>query len=228
MKNFAKNIKQNNPEGLTKNTKTVSQFTWEIIPTSTPLFKRKCSKCKSSNLYYSSDKFRLNSQKRSIDVWLIYKCVKCDNTCNITILSRTRPELIDRELYQKFSDNDEETAWIYAFDAETIRRNSMELDCSNIEYDIVREDIALEDMIVMDADLIEFEIKAAFNLDLRLTHVIRKCFDISLNQLEKMLEAGVITVLPLGPVKKSKVKDGITVIIHREKLKKHLEKENVK
>lgn len=161
-------------------------------------------------------------------MWLIYKCVKCDNTCNITILSRTRPELIDRELYRKFSDNDEETAWIYAFDAETIRRNSMELDYSNIEYDIVREDIALEDMIVMDADLIEFEIKAAFNLDLRLTHVIRKCFDVSLNQLEKMLEAGVITVLPLGPVKKSKVKDGITVIIHREKLKKHLGKEDVK
>ncbi|WP_165026237.1 DUF1062 domain-containing protein [Dysgonomonas sp. ZJ279] len=228
MKNFAKNIKQNNPEGLTKNTKTVSQFTWEIIPTSTPLFKRKCSKCKSSNLYYSSDKFRLNSQKRSIDVWLIYKCVKCDNTCNITILSRTRPELIDRELYRKFSDNDEETAWIYAFDAETIRRNSMELDYSNIEYDIVREDVTLKDMIVMDVDLIEFEIKATFNLNLRLTHVIRKCFDISLNQLEKMLEAGVITVLPLGPVKKSKVKDGITVIIHREKLKKYLEKEDVK
>lgn len=224
MKNSAKNIKHNNPEGLIGNKKTVKQYTWEIIPASTPLFKKRCSECSSSNLYYCSDKFRLNSQKKSIDIWLIYKCVKCDNTCNITILSRTRPELIDKELYRRFSMNDEETAWKYAFDAETIRKNNMELDYSNIEYNIIHENISFEDILNMEEELIEFKVKASLNLNLKLTSVIRECFDISLNQMEKMLSAGVIHILPLAPVNKCKVKDGTTVTIHCKKLKAYMEK----
>ena len=112
-------------------------YVWEITPKNIPLLKRKCSKCGNSNLYYCSNKFRLNSQKRSIDVWLIYKCVNCDNTCNVIILSRTKPELINKALYHKFCHNDKATARQYAFDPETIRKNSMDLDYSNMEYDIV-------------------------------------------------------------------------------------------
>lgn len=225
MENSEKDIKQTNSEELKTNKKVVKNFTWDVIPTTTPLFKKKCSKCRSSNLYYCSNKFRLNSQKKSIDVWLIYRCVKCDNTCNITILSRTKPELIDKELFQKFSMNDENTAWQYAFDPETIRKNSMELDYSNIEYDIIHEGITLEDILNIEGDLVEFEIKTSLNLNLKLTSVIRRCFDISLNQLEKMLSGGVITILPLGSVNKCKVKDGITVIVHKGKLKAYFNKQ---
>lgn len=225
MENSEKDIKQTNSKELKTNKKAVKNFTWEVRPTSTPLFKRKCSKCRSSNLYYCSNKFRLNSQKKSIDVWLIYRCVKCDNTCNMTILSRTKPELINKELFQKFSMNDENTAWQYAFDPETIRKNSMELDYSNIEYEIIHEDIMLEDISNMEEELIEFEIKANINLNLKLTSVIRRCFTISLNQLEKLLSADVITILPLGSVNKCKVKDGIVVTVHRARLKAYFEKQ---
>lgn len=228
MENFIKNSKQNNSEELIKDKTTIKRFTWEVIPTSTPLFKRKCSKCRSSNLYYCSNKFRLNSQKKSIDVWLIYRCIKCDNTCNMTILSHTKPELIDKELYQKFMMNDENTAWKYAFDTETIRKNSMEPDYSNIEYDIIHEDITLEDILKMDKDLIEFEIKTNFNLNLKLTSVIRECLNISLNQLGKMLSAGVIIIPPLISVNKCRVKEGIIVTIHREKLNIYMSIENIK
>lgn len=228
MENFIKNSKQNNSEELIKDKTTIKRYTWEVIPTSTPLLKRKCSKCRSSNLYYCSNKFRLNSQKKSIDVWLIYRCIKCDNTCNMTILSRTKPELIDKELYQKFMMNDENTAWKYAFETETIQKNSMEPDYSNIEYDIIHEDITLEDILKMDKDLIEFEIKTNFNLNLKLTSVIRECLNISLNQLGKMLSAGVITISPLISVNKCRIKEGIIVTIHREKLKIYLSIENIK
>ena len=40
----------------------------------------------------------MNAQKRNIDVWLIYRCVECDSTYNLTILSRTKPELIKKDL----------------------------------------------------------------------------------------------------------------------------------
>ncbi|SHE41523.1 DUF1062 domain-containing protein [Pedobacter caeni] len=200
----------------------VKKFTWEVTPVNTPLYKKKCSKCRNSKLYYCSNKFRLNSQKKNIDVWLIYRCVNCDDTTNITILSRTKPGLIDKDLFRKFSDNDEETAWKYVFDADTIRRNRMEFDYSNVEYTIIHDHTTLQDIGNMTEDLIEFEVKSSFNLDLKLSHVIRKGFDISLNQLEKMLGAGVITVMPLCVLKKCKVKNGITVIVHPEKLKVYL------
>lgn len=222
MKNKEKNIKQNISIESTINLTTVKRITWEITPDSTPLFKKKCGKCRSSNLYYCSNKFRLNSQKKMIDVWLIYKCLKCDNTCNITILSRTRPELINKDLYQNFMKNDEETAEYYAFDLQTAKKNNMELDHSHITYSIVPENTTFEDILKIEEDRIEFEIKSSFNLDLKLTSLIRQCFNISLNQLDKILMAGIITIQPLCSLKKAKVKNGITITVHRNKLYSYL------
>jgi len=202
---------------------TIKRFTWEVIPTDTPLLKRKCNKCKNSDHYYNSDKFRLNSQKKYIDVWLIYRCVNCDNTYNITILSRTKPDLIDKELFRRFSMNDEETAQKYANDLQTIRRNNMELDYSHIEYDIIRENVILTDILSLDENIVEFEIKAKTELNLKLTAVIRKCLNISLNQLEKMLSYGVIIIHPSGPVRKLRVSDGIVISVRKNRLKAYME-----
>ncbi|WP_029906262.1 DUF1062 domain-containing protein [Prevotella sp. 10(H)] len=196
---------------------TTKHFVWTVIPAGTPLYKKKCTKCKSSDYYYSSDRFRMNSQKRTIDVWLIYKCQICDNTCNITILSRTKPELIDRELYRKFSMNDEETAWKYAFDMDIIRKNKMEADYDNIEFDIVGDNISLEDIANMEENFIEFEIRAAYHLNIKLLSVIRKGLNISSGRLKKMLEAGSIKV-PMDNIKKYKIGKGTSFTICRKNL----------
>ena len=66
----------------------------------------------------------MNAQKKNIDVWLIYRCVKCDNTCNMTLLSRTKPDLIDKKLFHSFSMNDREVAWQYAFSAGVDRKST--------------------------------------------------------------------------------------------------------
>ena len=77
-------------------------FTWEIRVKNCPLLIKKCSHC-DSDRFYCSDKFRMNAQKKNIDVWLIYRCVKCDNTCNMTLLLRTKHDLIDKKLMPSFS-----------------------------------------------------------------------------------------------------------------------------
>lgn len=206
--------------------KTRKTLRWNVEPSTTPLYKRKCNRCKCSTLYYCSDKFRVNAQKKSLDVWLIYKCEKCDNTSNIDIMSRTNPQSIDKELYDKFLSNDVETAWKYAFDREIINRNKIEADFSNIEYNITGDILTLEEISEQEEELIEFEIGVQYNLDLKLTYVIRKSLNISLTQLEEMLSAGVISVFPLGPVKKCKLQNGIKVIVNRDKLKAYLVKKD--
>lgn len=201
----------------------IKYYTWEVIPTNTPLLKKKCSKCKCNSHFYCSNKFRLNSQKRYIDVWLIYKCVKCDETYNLPIFSRTKPDLIDKNLFQRFSENDEIAAWQYAFDTDILSKSNFEADYSHIDYDIIYEKVSLDEMLEIEEEMLIFEIKAKFYLHLKLTSVIRECLGISLSQLDRMMQAGVISILPLGKLKKMKVKDGVKVVVYRNKLKRNLE-----
>ena len=207
--------------------KTKKTFKWNVRPSTTPLYKRKCNKCNRIMPYYCSEKFRINSQRKTLDVWMIYKCEKCDTTSNIEILSRVNPQFIDKEKYDKFQCNDVETAWKYAFDPEIIKSNKIEADYSNIEYDITGDILSLEEIANQFENLIEFEIGVQYHLNLKLTYIIRQAFNISLSQLEQMLSLGVIQVLPLGQVKKRKLKDKVKLIVNSDKLKIFLAKQSV-
>ncbi|MCC8147259.1 MAG: DUF1062 domain-containing protein, partial [Bacteroidales bacterium] len=115
------------------------EILWEVLPTEAPLYVKKCSKCKVSKHFYCSGKFRMNNQKKNSDVWLIYKCTECDNTFNITILSRVKPHLMDSSLYEKFINNDFDTALTYSLDREIINKNQIQIDYESVKYDIKDE-----------------------------------------------------------------------------------------
>jgi len=200
--------------------KTVQYYTWEIIPTNTPVLIKKCSKCNCQTYFNCSDRFRLNSQKKSMDVWLIYNCKNCSTSYNLTILSRVNPNTLDRKLFQKFNDNDETLAWQYAFDLDILQKNKVEIDYSNVEYDIIRQHESLFAMSNTSSDLIQFEIRNSYSVSLKLNHVIKVCLDISNSQLESMLSTGILTLYPIGTALKHKAKDEMKIVIHCEKLKK--------
>ena len=178
-------------------------ITWEVKVNNTPLLIKKCSHC-DSDRFYCSDKFRMNAQKKNIDVWLIYRCVKCDNTCNLTLLSRSKPDLIDKTLFHSFSMNDKDTAWKYAFSTEIIPNTS------------------LEDLLNLSNEVIKIHIKCKFEFDLKLSSLIRRCFSLSANQVKRMFEDGIITITSNKPPQKHKVKDGDMILIQREGLSKSI------
>lgn len=196
-----------------------TEYILEIKVKNTPVLKRKCNHC-NGNRFYCSNKFRMNSQKKSIDVWLIYKCIECDSTYNLTILSRSKPELIKKDLFRKFSENDEATAWQYAFSSEIGKKNSVELDYSSIEYEILHDNISIDDILNNDNESITFKIRSHFDFGLKLSSIIRLCLGLSANQLMQMIEAKVIYTPENYILKKHKVKNGDIVLISREKLQK--------
>lgn len=149
-------------------------FTWEIKVKNTPLLIKKCSHCESDR-FYCSDKFRMNAQKKNIDVWLIYRCVKCDNTCNITLLSRTKPDLIDKKLFHSFSMNDREVAWQYAFSAGMASKNKLQIDYDSVEYEVI-SNISFEDIMNMNNEIISIWIECDLELNLKLLSLIKRCF----------------------------------------------------
>lgn len=193
-------------------------ITWEVKVKNTPLLIKKCSHC-DSDRFYCSDKFRMNAQKKNIDVWLIYRCVKCDNTCNLTLLSRSKPDLIDKTLFHSFSMNDKDAAWKYAFSTEMERKNNLRLDYGSVEYE-VGPDTSLEDLLNLSNEVIKIHIKCEFEFDLKLSSLIRRCFSLSANQVKRMFEDGIITISGNKPPQKHKVKDGDMILIQREKLRK--------
>lgn len=195
-------------------------ITWEVKVKNTPLLIKKCSHC-DNDRFYCSDKFRMNAQKKNIDVWLIYRCVKCDNTCNLTLLSRSKPDLIDKTLFHSFSMNDKDTAWKYAFSTEMERKNNLRLDYGSVEYEVI-PNTSLEDLLNLSNEVIKIHIKYEFEFDLKLSSLIRRCFSLSANQVKCMFEDGIITISGNKPPQKHKVKDGDMILIQREGLSKSI------
>lgn len=193
-------------------------ITWEISVKSTPLLIKKCSHC-SSTRFYCSDKFRMNAQKRNLDVWLIYRCVQCDNTRNLTILSRSKPELIDKSLFHSFSMNDRATAWHYAFSAELERKNNLKRDDSSVEYEIISSHF-LEEMLALPDESLHIQIKCPHEFNLKLSSLIRKYFSLSANRVKRLIEEGSISTSAEKVSLKQKVRDGDVFQIHRELLAK--------
>jgi hypothetical protein len=195
-------------------------ITWEVKVKNTPLLIKKCSHC-DSDRFYCSDKFRMNAQKKNIDVWLIYRCVKCDNTCNLTLLSRSKPDLIDKTLFHSFSMNDKDTAWKYAFSTEMERKNNLRLDYDSVEYEVI-PNTSLEDLLNLSNEVIKIHIKCELEFDLKLSSLIRRRFSLSANQVKRMFEDGIITISSNKPPQKHKVKDGDMILIQREGLSKSI------
>src|SRR5262245_25452138 len=102
-----------------------ADLVWRVVPIEPPLVVKDCTKCSRRSRFSSSGKFRVNAQQRSLDVWLIYKCVTCESTWNCRIMRRVAPTSIEPELYARFLRNDSDAVRRYAFDLELLKRNGV-------------------------------------------------------------------------------------------------------
>ncbi|REC45481.1 DUF1062 domain-containing protein [Chryseobacterium pennipullorum] len=193
------------------------EYIWEVKAKNTPLIKKKCNHCDSSR-FYSSDKFRLNAQKKNIDIWLIYRCVKCKNTFNMTLFSRTRAESIPKDLFGRMLENDRETAWKYAFCHEIKRKNHVEADPDSVAYEIGYP--LIEEIMNSDGDIISFTIQYPFDFGIRISSVIRMCLHLSASRFDRLMEADAIEYQGKLLHKKQKIKDGDTLMIKKDALAK--------
>jgi len=198
---------------------TIKQISWDIFPLEAPLYSKKCNKCRAGNHFYCSNRFRVNSQKKNCDVWLIYKCTECDSTFNITIFSRINPHLIDKDMYGKFMNNDPAMALRMAFDQGVINRNRVQVEYESVVYEVkASPEMSLPEMSVAEEDLIEISVSYPINLNLRLSRVLRDRLGVSLNTLSGMVEQGIIRIDGMENIRKDRVKDGMRIWIDRRLL----------
>jgi hypothetical protein len=171
---------------------TNTGLVWKLVPAETPLVVRDCSKCATRSRFYCSEKFRVNAQRRSLDVWLIYRCAVCDSTWNCSIVRRVAPESIEPGLYAKFLANDRDMSRRYASDLELLRRNGVLTEHEGAVAlegpELVPEACpsAMADVVVM------CDVAGRWRLDKLLAAKLR----VSRGQLERLFAAGALEFTP--------------------------------
>ena len=190
-----------------------TEFTWRVIPTSTPNIIRHCSKCNHKMPYYCSEKFRANANQSRVDIWLIFKCTKCDNTWKLTLYKGIRPHDLPPGLFDKFVNNDASLAWAYAFDRNILKQHACTVDYSNVDYTVEKVE-STENTCAYDINLSQHvHIQTQFSFDLKLSTLLAKMLGISIGQIKRLAEGGQISANPEVNIMKHRLKASQDVTI---------------
>ncbi|MDP4094304.1 MAG: DUF1062 domain-containing protein [Bacillota bacterium] len=177
---------------------------WDIVYTSPPPVIRYCSKCGKKSEYISTSLFRVNAQRRYLDIWLIYKCSDCDSTWNMSIYTRINPKSIAPDILEGFLVNNTELAEKYAMDIGLIQRNGAQAGLP--KYKILKSSI---DFTVP----FELHIKSPFPSRLKVSSILREILNLSQKSFEQILENQLIKSVNRLDLRKCRVQDEIVLII---------------
>lgn len=161
---------------------------WILRAIESPRVFRRCGRCEEKRPFLSSEKFRVNSQKRRVDVWLIYRCRECNETWNCEVIERAAPEKIGPEALDRFRKNDAGEARRRAFDFAAIAHLGVEVERS-IPYTIERPLLSLDQLVRVEIELLD-------PIRVRLDALLAKALQVSRGRVLEWLECGEIRADP--------------------------------
>lgn len=165
------------------------EYVWNVIPKETPVIEKNCSRC-GNNGFVCSEKFRINSNKKMSDVWLIYKCACCESTWNMSILERKNLSLIDHDLFCQFQENNIDLVWRFAFDKSIAKVNKVRINGS-LAFDV---DDQGRDFLQSNKKTVSILILSKYELSISVKKVIQQKFNFSGNQVERLSKENIIAV----------------------------------
>ncbi|PXV86659.1 hypothetical protein C8E03_11236 [Lachnotalea glycerini] len=167
---------------------------YTITPKESFKILRNCSGCGCKTIFHNTNSFRVNANGSKIDVWLIYQCIKCKHTNNLTVYERCRPESILQEEYEGYLSNCNKLAFEYGTDSQFFAKNRVEVDWSNIKYIINRKnDMLLEtDQIFHEGDLLV--VNNSYALKIRTDKVVSEILNLTRSELKRLEKSGIIVV----------------------------------
>lgn len=157
---------------------------WRVEAISAPAAVRPCGACGVEARFESTGRFRVNAQKKRLDVWLIYRCAACGSVWNCAVVSRGRPGGVGRERLERFMGNDEVLALACALDAGLLKRNGAQRGTV---------DFAVEGELPVGGEDYRVEIAAEGLSGVRLAAVLRAKLGLSRRELEQLVEVGDVT-----------------------------------
>lgn len=183
----------------------LQKVSWNIQYLSPPPIIRYCKKCGKKANHVCSGSFRVNAQRKYLDIWLIYKCSDCDSTWNMTIYSRINPKSIAPEVLEGFHDNNEELVTGYAMDMEVISKNGVGVGLPKYKV--------LKPAIDFNNSPIELHINSHYPSRLKLSTLLREELNLSQKAFEQMITNGSIRSTSGLDLKKCRVQTEVILII---------------
>ncbi|RUX74573.1 DUF1062 domain-containing protein [Mesorhizobium sp. M7A.F.Ca.US.006.04.2.1] len=167
---------------------------WAIAPQTAPRPLINCNRCGTVRAYCSSGKFRVNASGKRIDVWLIYRCIDCDNSWNFGIFERCNRRDIDPALLAALESNDPALAHRHAFDAVALRNRIGRVE----EF----SDVSVHKRRLGDtreaATVLELQLGLEMPTSLRLDRLLASELCISRSRLQALEEKRLLIVDPDG------------------------------
>ncbi|AWK43526.1 MULTISPECIES: DUF1062 domain-containing protein [Photorhabdus] len=181
---------------------------WLVRPVGYQAILKRCPGCEVKKEFYPAGTFRVNAQKKVLDVWSIYKCEKCDYTWNIDIFSRIHVNKLESNLYERFLHNDQDEIRRYAFDYRVLAKNRAELGTAP---DFIIEGKKLQDIAQIPAA--EITIQLEYPIPIRLISILTKKLALSRSRVEKLVGQGAIQGVTETELNK-KLKRDITLSVN--------------
>ena len=185
----------------------MKKIIWEVQSLSLLPVLKYCKKCGRKNLFACSRQFRINAQRRYLDIWLIYKCSDCNTTWNAAVYSRISPQTLKPKLLDGFYKNDNELVEKYAMDSQFLQENGGEVRLP--KYFVIGDCFSLNEAV-------QLEIKNKYSLPVKVSSVLRSKLLLSEKEYLQLITSGKIKSIPEQDLKKCKWKEGVTLIFDNE------------
>ncbi|TPI55512.1 MULTISPECIES: DUF1062 domain-containing protein [unclassified Mesorhizobium] len=163
---------------------------WTIAPQTAPRPLITCNRCGGVKAYRSSGKFRVNANGKRIDVWLIYRCINCDNSWNFGIFERRNRREIEPALLRALESNDAALARRHAFDVTALRGQVGRVE----EFPDVDVHKTALGGTSEAASVLELRLGLKMPISLRLDRLLANELGISRSRLQALEEKGLLVV----------------------------------
>lgn len=175
--------------------------TWTVTPVGYQHIAKRCPACNVKRDFAPSGAIRVNSQKKLLDIWSIYKCTHCDYTWNIALFSRLHVSKINRELLQRLLQNDAAMVHYYAADLATLKRNRAE-PSGQPDFRIHEQ----WSVTLMACQRITVRVRVSQPFRISLLSILKKQLKLSKAEIRWLVATGHIEGIPLKQLKTKKLK----------------------
>ncbi|EMA4453319.1 DUF1062 domain-containing protein [Citrobacter freundii] len=177
------------------------KVTWTVTSVGYQRIAKRCPSCKIKRDFTPSGAFRVNSQKKVLDVWSIYKCTHCDYTWNISLFSRLNVSKINRQLYHRLMTNDAATVQHFASDIAILKRNNAELSG--------RPDFTVQErwpVSITAHQRVRVRVRIPRSFQVSLLSILKQQLMLSAGEIQRRVEAGQIAGVTMKLLKSRKLK----------------------
>lgn len=175
--------------------------TWTVTPVGYQHIAKRCPACNVKRDFAPSGTIRVNSQKKLLDIWSIYKCTRCDYTWNIALFSRLHVSKINRKLLQRLMQNDAAMVHYYAADLATLKRNRAE-PSGQPDFRIHEQ----WSVTLMACQRITVRVRVSQPFRISLLSILKKQLKLSTAEIRWLVATGHIEGIPLKQLKTKKLK----------------------